>query len=546
MLLSVYTKVNITRRNQTYYREKNYSCKIGDLILVKVDDLNPNGTTHVLVQCNGTCGVIKEMEYCTYLLNINSTEIHEYYCTKCNHQKIKQLADLKQKQGLLNRNDRYYWLYKENCVKELEQYIQIYKNMKDITKNDYILYANISKYHNLEILILKMGYTIEEMYPNRPYGYYDNINNVVNPIKVFIDKNNRFPTQKEISEKIGICLEHIYKHFDSIDELKSYIGYNNKNDLIDNRGDRNRSTYELYVANYLLSQGLGFYKREQCPFKQFDKSLKYRSDFSFYLVGGKEIHIEVWGYNKNDTKIHINYLNKRKIKEFYYNKYKDNIILISIEKNTFLNTFEEIQLALYKIFSEYLILSYKNIDINSLIPLNKYNDYEIFEILMKYSNSTGYLPKTSDVFSSSSEGASMVRYIQKRYGGFIYFAKKFNVKLNEQNYITNKIEFFNVLQEMLNEYGHILDKEKIDELNDCKYNGFYSILRNKGKINLIIDFSQYCIDQNIKINIFVVEYLNQIITESIPKYHHKIEDEIKDKAIYILKEINGLFLTKSA
>jgi len=178
MLLSEYKKVKISRRNMPHYKEKGYLCNFGDFILAKVDDFSPSSKELVLVICE-ECKTIKEMKYQTYLLNINSTSIHEYYCTKCNAVKSKLIFDKKQKLGLLNRDSNYYWTYKENVLRELSKYLSEYRILDNISRVDVSLYVAMYKYYNVEDLINELGYKLEDVFVAMPYGYYDKLENIV-------------------------------------------------------------------------------------------------------------------------------------------------------------------------------------------------------------------------------------------------------------------------------------------------------------------------------------------------------------------------------
>ena len=261
-------------------------------------------------KCNG-CGIINPMKEWQYLKSVNSSEIHLYFCEKCSPLKQQLIAQYKQERNLLTRKDKYYWSYEENRKKEFLNYISQNDNFDKMVKKDYGLYRAILEYENGNYeYCKKIGIDTHKYFKPKITKEY-----IVNCIKDFINENNRFPNQKELNAN-GISSKSFNKFFKNYSECKKYINYYNIDDLIDNRGDVNRSYFELYTANYLIAQGLGDkYLREEYPFKDYS----YRSDFTFYLNNDKEIQVEVWADmedNKKGKGIFENYLNVRKKRKF--------------------------------------------------------------------------------------------------------------------------------------------------------------------------------------------------------------------------------------
>jgi hypothetical protein len=312
------------------------------------------------------------MQYRVYLININSTDIHEYYCNKCKHIKKNIINSIKQTKGELARTDRGFWIFKENRVKELYLYMEKYNNdLNNMMKFDYSLYGAIYEYDGGIVNLLKDINLNPEEYFSKRMPSWDTYtkDDIANKISVFTKENNRFPSQQEMGGKLRISTNLFRSYFKNFEECKKYIGYYNENDLIDNRGDINRSHYELFVANYLIAQGLGdYYKREELPFKKYDTNLNYRSDFTFYLEE-KEIHIEIWAssYDNKSVGIYKNYLNTRKFKENLYKKYNNDIILIGIDPKTFACSYKQIEKNLYDIFKQCLNLKFEKINYELLL-----------------------------------------------------------------------------------------------------------------------------------------------------------------------------------
>ena len=490
-------------------KKRGYDCKIGDTILVKIEDVNPNCKNEVNVKCT-ICGTYHGMRYRTYYLLVNNSEIKEYYCIHCKNYKVKLLKDIEQKNGLLTRNDNYYWNYKENKLKELDNYIKKYGNVNNISINDYRLNEELAN-ENLCELIQELGYNFDDVSDNKPYGYYDNVDNLINEIKSFILKYDKFPTQIEMFKELGLTNKHIFKHFNSTDELKKYMVYSDKDDLIDNRGDFNKSNRELYVANYFVAQGLSDnYKREQYPFKRFDNSINYKSDFTFYLNNNKEIHIEVWACdNEENTSKFKNYYKTRLIKEKLYKYYKDNIILIGINKNVFSGTYKEIESNLYNIFKDHINLKFQIVDYNLLLSYNSYNEDELFNMLMEYSNDNNFMPNIKEL-RIDKNGNSLYDYILRRYGGLKYFSDKYKKEMfTKPNYYWNDEKVFQSFDYMINKYGQILSKSKCN--NDIMFRGLYAYIKSIHYYK--IRYIEYRLQNGFNIFNDMIYYLNNIINE---------------------------------
>jgi len=538
MLITKEVEINITNRNRKYYKDKCYNCDNVDKIVVKIEDLNPNSHCMVEVICEG-CNTPKEMDYEVYLRNINSTDIKEYYCIKCKSIKTKHYYQKLQDQGLLKRGDNYYWFFKENRLLELDKYIKKYKHIDNITVNDFKLYEALRN-DNISELINELGYNVVDVYNNKPYGYFNDIEKIINEINKFIYTNNRFPTQNEMQNELGLYSLHIYKHFKSFNELKKYMNYNDENDLIDNRGDCNKSYYELYVANYLIAQGLNNkYKREQYPFKQFNNSLIYRSDFTFYLENDKQIHIEVWGDSENKKGNYYDYCKTRKIKENLYNSYKNNIILIEVEPNIFTGTYLEIEKSLYNIFKEYLPLQYKTVDYKLLLPLNALSEEELLQQLMYHSDNDNYLPKGTLL---RVENISLLTHIDRKYGGLNYFAKKFNKKMYYRPNHWSKEKVFEALNYMLSKYDRFLSyrNDKNIYMNDEELYGLFAYINKHESYHYYkIRYCEYCLENNINIHECAIIHLNNVIIRINDKNYKNITNEDRLLAQEILNSLNN-------
>jgi len=545
MVLDTEVEITIGAINKKYYTQKGYNIKMGDKITVPIEDLYIGSRTKVNVQCqNPDCGIIKPMPYENYIRNINSTDIHVYYCNKCNYLKKIELTSRKQSQGLLTRKDAYYWQFEENRKYEFLNYIKENTTLDNMARKDYSLFNAILEYetNNLEFA-KKLKLDIEDLFKfKKPQNYYTK-EMVVKYIKQFIKENDRFPSQQEMGSIYGINSKVFNKYFKDYCECKKEIGYYNKNDLIDNRGDVNRSHYELFTANFLIAHGLGEkYLREEYPFKTFDNLLNYRSDFAFYPVNKKQIHIEVWGDSdtKQETEGYFkDYLTTRKKKEELYSLYSNEIILISIEPSTFSGGLKSIERKLYDIFKNYLELEYKIIDIELLLPYNSMTEDEMFKKLMECSKDKNSLPFRRDV-AKIKGGNTLLKYIDKRYGGMRYFAEKYNLNISHRTNYWNSEKVFECFDYMINKYDKILTKNEFDNSKDNKFKGFYTYTgSNGGFIYHLTKYIENLVNSNIIIKDYLHKYLLNVSKNTIHHYH-SVKPEHQLLAKQILDKYNKL------
>lgn len=546
MIIEKEVEVKIGNINMSHYRDKGYDCKMRDIIKIPIEDIYEGSHIIIHAQCeNEECLIIKPMSYEVYMRNINSTEIHKYYCNKCNHIKVKMIADIKQQKGTLTRSDQYYWTYSENIEKELLIYIDKYnKNLNNMKDLDYPLFNAIHQYKNGIMNYLKeLNLNPEEYFSIRIPQHNYTKEDIINKIKLFIEEYNRFPFQQEMTSLLKINTLHFNKYFKNYNECKKEIGYYNVDDLVDNRGDINRSFYELYTANYLIAQGLGDkYSREEFPFKEFDNSLNYRSDFTFYPQNiDKVIHVEVWGDNdKNNSRgIYKNYLNTRKEKERLYKKYSDKIILISIEPSIFTFSYKNIEKKLYNIFKDYITLEFKTIDYELLLSNKSLTEIDIFNLLMKYTPDKNRLPIRNEICCHKG-GYNLCSHIDKRFGGLTYFADKYNLDISHKNNFWNNDKVFECFDYMINTYGKFYSSAQYRKEKDIKLKGFYSFIGGK-ETDYKLKYFEYLIDNNKLLNDYLFQYLVDISNKQL-RYVYNITDIQQQKAKQLLLKYKNKYI----
>ena len=344
---------------------------------------------------------------------------------------------------------------------ELHNYLVEFKVLDKIAENilGKILYHTFRKYNDdIYDTAIELGYNILDICKSMPKNYYvKHPEAIKEKLLSFIEEHKRFPKYKEL-QKMHVNVHYI-KKFGGIDEFKKLIQYDDSKDLIDLRGDYNKSLGELITANYLCSQGLkDKYAREKHPFPVIEGY--FRSDFSFLLDDNKEIHIEVWGYKRNGivNKIAQQYNDIRKIKENLYYKYSNNIILISINYEIFDMKYDDIQKNLYELIAPYLKLKFKDISYKKLLSASILNDDELFNEVMKISPDGITLPSTSKLLIYSSGAYTQ---ILKRGYSYYQFAKKYGVKTNAGKNKWTKELIYEYFKNIINK-GDVINKKTMN------------------------------------------------------------------------------------
>jgi hypothetical protein len=498
-----------------YFNEdkKKFVYKKGTKILVKVEDLTKSSPSLVDVQCQ-YCFKIKTIKYRDYTKSTESSEIKKYCCRECSLLKKKELNDLRQSQGKLSRGDKAYWTYKENRLKELDLYLKKHGTIHNMQKDRLgcVISSSINQYGNdsTEDCCVELGYDLESVkIKYKPEGYYDKLENIIFEIEKIIKDIGRFPKQIEVLKTLHINNNYLLR-YGGIREIKKIMGYDSSDDLIDDRGYSNRSVYEYMTAQYLIANNIP-YERDVYPFKGKDSRL--RSDFTFYLENGEIIHVEVWGFSKNDNQSsRAKTYNKKRIKkEKLYENY--NYKLIGIEYELFRGKYDEVQSRLFEVFSPYLSLKYKFIQQKLIIPPTKLSDEELLTEILKYkSDSDSMLPESRILQENGVSGLYLEAV--KRYGSYFDFAQKFGMYTHYQINKWDKDKIFECFEYMINTYGHVLMKDEVKaNVQDRKLTGIIESSKKffGGLVEARFSFYEHCIVSNTPISSNDIMYLDNLI-----------------------------------
>jgi len=493
MLLTETVIVKWSNQNKKYYINLGYTfTNYNDEFEVKVADISKGSHINVVILCDYCKIETKTLYYAKY----NSNHKHNPN-DSCNHCLSKHRSF---SFDYNNRKPRRYWENRDNRLKELKLYLDEYVSFEHAYSNGkgHNLITQFKKYNDdINSAIKELGYSDNCLYLTK--DYYTDINNLADLIKPIIKKYERFPTYTEISNELGFKSK-ILGLRENLAKIKQILNYHDENDLVDDRGFLNRSSYEYITAQFLIYNNKP-YRREQRPFSETNEGTNYRSDFTLYSVDNKEIHLEIWGLV--DT---YDYDKKMKDKMDLYHKY--NISLISLYPSDFLGKYEDIQNILQLKLSALLNEEFKIVEQKVLIPGTKMSDEEILNKIMEYSDDGITFPSYDKLKFERQN--TLYLNVLKRYSSMSEFAEKYGKIPHDtpMNY-WNKERIFSVFEDKLNRDGFL---GSYKDMNNFR-GSFSSIVINRYKSGLYakIEFYKWYINKGKRLPIKEIEYIRNIL-----------------------------------
>jgi hypothetical protein len=514
-----------------YYTQKGYTyTKIGEPFTVRVEDLNPNSNVYMNVKCD-YCGNNLSRKYKNIYDSINNGLVNKYACHTCQSKKMYEENEIKLEMGTLSKSDKGYWMFKENRIKELYSFLEKNNNSIDNMVNlSHDLYRAIYDYDgSLNNILSELEIEWNEVCSTKK-NLYEDFDVFKEKIQSFINKYDKFPTKEEINNNLKISQWFIDMH-GGMYEIKRKMNYNDINDLVDDNGFINKSSYEYIVAQFLIHNGVS-YKREQYPFPK-DEGY-YRSDFMFETLDNEIFHAEVWGF---DDKYHIGEINQqyrttKQEKIRLYNKYKINLISIdyNIMSKSSLSVIQEYLKEQFSVINGLLLKEVANEVL--LIPSSLSED-EILETIMKFSDNQEYLP--TQVVLLQNGLWSYCNEIRKRYGDYYKFAEKVNKKRQDKTYDWDEETIYKALLNIVKDEKPI----KKTTLKEFGYMGMTNKRDENGSHSLIpvrLDFYQkYLLNGESYIHPEDVKFLNNVVQNIGANVKNKVTIEQQKQALEILK-----------
>lgn len=421
-----------------------------------------------------------------------------------------------------------YWSSKENRLKELKNFISKNGDLSKLLKcvDGKRLYHNFSKHeHKIVDAIIELGYDLESM--NFSFkGMYNDFRLIENKINTFIDKNKRFPTQKEIIKTLKIDQRYIDKN-GGIYGLKRKLKYFDESDLVDDRMFVNASMLEFIVAQFLIHHNIKYKRDSLIP----NQNKQYRYDF--YLLD-YDIYVEVWGYQDVDGLITSEYNNikKNKIKLYNDNNYK----LISVEQSDI-----EIHNITHSI--ENLTQIFRRVfEINSTIPEEIFisnksiSDEEILGKIKEHS--VGDVLPTLHKIKELDLGY-LIRIIRKRHGSYYKFASKFGMYISGKEIDQSEIDIHFVNNFLLKIFNkHARDINRKDICSRKFGNGIIKWIEENGGMNTAkIKFYNQLICEGRTLPSDCVKFIFNIAFNQGINIKNYVTKEQMCEALYVLEKL---------
>lgn len=539
LILPQVCEITICPTNRKYYEDLGYfiptetvngkeRVKKGTKITVHILDLMKGSHTMVKVQCD-ECGKIYEMPYKDYLKKYCVLKIGKLFCFDCINPAMSKYCIATQK----------IWADKSYVLKRLDNFIKKNGTLKGWTVNNQegaSIAARIREHgYDLEELCTELGYNYYELRDiYYPEGFLYNYDNFKSILQKFIDENGYFPSQKQMRYDLHIP-ESIPLRFGGSEQIMKDMGIT-ENYLIDDRGFYNRSYYEYILAQYLIHNNIP-YEREQCPFPYPNDKL--RSDFTFTTIDGIVYHLELWGYTSGYEYLESRaneYLKRKEMKKNLYKKY--NINLIEVDAQVFSNTLAAIQNRLSNILSNILNVELKDVDRKYIINPRGLTNDELFESIMKYSEDGITLP---DVLFLQKNDTSLLNEILLRFDNYNNFAKEYGVRTNNKRGFWNKETVLDTMFIIKDKYGFMPTSSYIRNnklyKEDKIFVGLTSAMKTvyDSTIDAYLTFFERCNDENIKLQEYEINFLNNIVNHKTVNKKSVKETEIQ-RAIYLLQE----------
>lgn len=455
MLITQEVSIICRPNNRKYYQPKGYAWKYNKPILVKVNDLSPNSIELITTICD-FCGKEIHIKYQDYRIRKENQDIKKDCCYECKGNKVKLKYEELNKNKLLTKNDIGYWSSKENRLKEIKLWIEKYGTVNNLKQNkDGIqIFNNLSNFKESPmILAIELGYDIKDISKHSPPHYYEDWELFEPKLIEVINKLGRFPTISEFNKQTGISSRYINYH-GGIYNIKRKLGYIDGNDLVDDSGYYNMSSYEYILSQWILNNTNIQYNRNVIisPTPEIDGY--YNCDYVLNLDNGEKLWIEIWGMYDN-----IKYKERHDIKLKLYEKYNHDII--SLYPDFFLGIkYDLLQQNLKDLFLNHFKIISNKISNEKIIPYCLLSKDDFISKILKYCKD-GYLPERNKFYSNNSK---LLKEIEKRFDSYSNFSKEINIPmLYKANNFWTEEEILNYFDFIHNDFGKILNREEILE-----------------------------------------------------------------------------------
>jgi hypothetical protein len=325
-------------------------------------------------------------------------------------------------------------------------------------------------------------------------------------------KIKRLPTRREL-DKVSTVYDERFGTVENICTLLDidYTLFNRKSPsgkfVYDKNGELCKSIAERKISNFLIDNNIKF--KKEIFYSELIKEDTRIFDWKIY-VDNNVYYVEYFGmynnnYNNKNTLVYKYTQNANK-------KIKDIIISGNKEKCVFIYPDDFKTKNIINIFSK--IINFK-LNFSSLFEDlidDSISDEFLLNTLMQHSRRSDYLPSYRII--KEKKLWSIYTEIKRRYGTY----ENFGIKMDKKTIQCNKnIDFnddliFKTMKESINQYGKILNLDKINDFaRNIGINGYTRYVRiNGGHIKYRIKFYEYCISNDILLPEYEIKFLKEL------------------------------------
>lgn len=226
MILTKVTTVRWNGKNKKWFIEKGYIfTKIGDEFEVNIEDLKPRSQVILNLQCD-YCKKEFKRQNSVHINLIDSGSykfVNKDACNDCTREKVIEIKYKKFELNLLEKEDKYYYFFRENRLKTIKDYIIENKTIDNLNECKIIIDMLHNYKENLYDIVIELGFDLNLVCSQLSKFYsYLKEEHIINIFNKFINKYGYFPSNKEIKENLNLNSYEIFR-FGGIDNIKQKL-----------------------------------------------------------------------------------------------------------------------------------------------------------------------------------------------------------------------------------------------------------------------------------------------------------------------------------
>jgi hypothetical protein len=159
MILNKRVNVKVGTKSFSWYKEKGYNPKCGEMLEISIDDITTYSSAIVDVECQ-LCKIVKKKKYFDFKYSTDKSNDGKYYCKKCSYENIKKTNLIRYGYDTPLNNPDIIKKSKETMIRKF--------GVDNISKVDYIklersdlMFINTSKYN--KIILNKYGTNVSKL-----------------------------------------------------------------------------------------------------------------------------------------------------------------------------------------------------------------------------------------------------------------------------------------------------------------------------------------------------------------------------------------------